>query len=76
MAYWTGMRNGEILGLRWNRVDMKERLIRLKPEDAKTGQPRTIPIGTALFEVLQVIRRGIPVDKHVFLYRRKPVADK
>ena len=74
-AYWTGMRKGEILGLRWNRIDMKERLIRLKPEDTKTGQPRKIPIGAALFEVLQGIPRGIPLDKHVFLYRRKPVND-
>lgn len=74
-AYWTGMRKGEILTLRWNRVDMKERFIRLRPEDTKTGQPRTVPIGTALYDVLQGIPRGIPGDKHVFLWRKRPVTN-
>jgi integrase len=56
-AYCTGMRRGEILGLTWDRVDMKTGFIRLKEIDTKTGEGRNIPIGLELGEVL----RRLPV---------------
>jgi integrase len=56
-AYHTGMRRGEILGLTWDRVDMKAGFIRLKEIDTKTGEGRTIPIGREFGEVL----RRLPV---------------
>jgi integrase len=52
-AYHTGMRKGEILGLSWDRVDLKGSFIRLKEMDTKTGERRSIPIGQGLREVLQ-----------------------
>lgn len=45
----TGMRMGEVLGLRWSDVDLPNRATRLR--DAKTG-PRTVPLGAAAFELL------------------------
>ena len=74
MGYHTGMRKGEILGLIWNKVDLKGRVIRLEPEDTKDNEPRTIPICDALFETLKGIPRGIH-SGHVFLYKGKPIAD-
>jgi integrase len=56
-AYETGMRRGEILGLTWDRVDLKTGLIRLKDTDTKIGEGRSIPIGRELSEVL----RRLPV---------------
>jgi integrase len=56
-AYHTGMRRGEILGLTWDRVDMKTGFIRLREIDTKTGEGRNIPIGRELGEVL----RRLPV---------------
>ncbi len=47
------MRRGEILKLTWDRVDLKAGLIRLKEADTKTGEPRSIPIGQELSEVLR-----------------------
>ena len=44
VAYYTGMRRGEILGLRWDRVDFKTGFIRLKAEDTKTNDGRIIPM--------------------------------
>jgi integrase len=35
MAYWTGMRKGEIWDLTWGKLDMKARMIRLEAEDTR-----------------------------------------
>jgi integrase len=51
-AYHTGMRKGEILGLTWDRVDLKAEFIRLKGVDTKIGEARSIPIGRELRQEL------------------------
>jgi len=44
VAYATGMRLDEILGLTWDRADLKGGFIRLKGEDTKSGEGRLIPL--------------------------------
>ena len=68
----TGMRPGEVLNLRWDRIDLKDRFIRLKAEDTKTGQARSIPISKALVDVLKALLRNLH-DDHVFLYFGEPI---
>ena len=41
----TGMRMEEVLGLTWDRVDLKCGFIRLKEVDANAGERRSVPIG-------------------------------
>jgi integrase len=54
-ALMTGMRRGEILGLKWEQVDMGERVITvLHP---KNGKVRMIPINDILFETLKVLKK-------------------
>lgn len=48
MAYNTGMRKSEILSLTWRKIDLKKRMIYLKAEDTKDGEPRKVPIGPEL----------------------------
>ncbi|RJR40808.1 MAG: site-specific integrase [Desulfobacteraceae bacterium] len=67
VGYWTGMRKGEIIGLAWDRVDLKGGFIRLEPEDTKEGQAKAIPIGGEVKKVLDRIPRPIK-GGHVFLY--------
>jgi integrase len=74
MAYYTGMRQGEIFGLTWKKVDLKNRLIRLEAEDTKDNESRNIPICEELHQILKEIPRSIH-DDHVFLYKGKPVKD-
>lgn len=40
LDYYTGMRRGEILKLRWNQVDLKKGFIRLETTDTKNEEDR------------------------------------
>ncbi len=59
----TGMRKGEILGLRWKQVDLQHGFILL--DKTKNGERREIPVNDTLKAVLQSLRRRIDVP-HVF----------
>ena len=80
MGYWTGMRKGEIINLKWDRVDLKTRMIHLKAEDTKegkrTGKGKSIPISKDVYKVLTRDNRhirSIETDNHVFLYNGRSI---
>lgn len=52
---YTGMRRGEIVGLRWDRVDLERRLFRV--EATKTGEPLELPITRQLAALVERRRR-------------------
>jgi integrase len=56
----TGMRKGEILGLTWDRVDLKNRIILL--DKTKNGERREIPVNDTLFQALSGLTRHIKTD--------------
>ncbi len=61
-GYRTGMRKGEILHLTWNKVVLKNRLIRLEASATKEEAAKTIPIGEEFLKVLKRIPKGILQD--------------
>lgn len=44
LAYWTGMRGGEILSLKWEQVDWERGYLRLEPGTTKNNRGRHIPL--------------------------------
>ena len=65
VARHSGMRLGEIVGLTWDRVELKRGLVKLRDVDTKTGEGRTVPLGLAAVEALRACPRRIG-DARVF----------
>ncbi|HTB22629.1 MAG TPA: site-specific integrase [bacterium] len=72
LAYRTGMRRGEILGLRWDQLSLAEKVILLKSEDTKTSEAREVPLDDGLVETLRRVPRflGCP---YVFAVKGKAI---
>ncbi len=64
----TGMRRGEVLGLKWSQISLPQRLIRV--ERTKSGKVRFIPINDFLFHEFQRLARANGSAEYVFLNPR------
>jgi integrase len=73
LGYSTGMRCGEILGLRWEQVDFKNKVIFLEALDTKTQEKREVPLSEALVRLLQNVPKTLG-SPYVFTYRGKRMA--
>jgi integrase len=75
MAYWTGMRAGEILKLQWTQVDIERGLLRLEPGTTKNNRGRLIPlvkeVTEALWQWKQHMLHRYPYRPWVCHYRGK-----
>jgi integrase len=58
-GYFAGMRRGEVLNLTWDKVDLKNRVIKLEASETKDREKRTIPICDALYNLLKDIRSAL-----------------
>jgi len=76
LAYQLGQRMSEIVGLTWDRVDVKRGFIALRTIDTKTKKPRQVPMTPDVKDTLQQLARvrGL-ATRHVFLYEGKPLRD-
>jgi integrase len=74
LAYWTAMRKGEILGLRWEQVDFQNKVINLQAADTKTQEKREVPLTKALIDLLRrtPTTLGCP---YVFTHKGKRILD-
>jgi len=61
-AYCTGMRRGEIASLTWRDVDGD--VIRLRAENSKNGESRTVPLEGELAELIERRRAGRQVKRN------------
>ena len=66
-GYFSGWRISEILGLTWDRVDLKEGVVRLDPGETKNEEGRTFYLTRELMEVMKALHRNRRLDcAHVF----------
>jgi integrase len=66
MAYYTGMRLGELLKIHWNCVDHLRGEIILDPGTTKNDEPRTVPVIGELREMLKIEHEKNPGEGFVF----------
>lgn len=57
LAIETGMRFGELLGIRWEHTNLNSQTIYLP--DTKNGHPRTVPLSTRAVEAINALPRAI-----------------
>jgi integrase len=60
LAAFTGMRRGELLGLRWMDVDLNGRRVYLR--ETKNGSLRVVPLNELAYRVLVSLPNGAPGD--------------
>ncbi|MFA5393318.1 MAG: site-specific integrase [Candidatus Ratteibacteria bacterium] len=63
IALNTGMRRGEILGLKWQDIDFDQKNITLS--DTKNGERRQVPMNSTVVDILSSTKR-IPESDYVF----------
>jgi len=73
-ALHTGCRRGELLGLEWSRVDLKEGLFYLEGVHTKSGKRRSVPLNqvarTALINRARFRAKWCPDSPWVFCTRK------
>jgi integrase len=72
VAFNTGMRIGELRGLKWSYIDRKAGFIRLPATVTKEKKSKKIPINHHVWKVLKNIPRVINHD-FVFTYKGNPI---
>ena len=76
VAYFTGMRKGEILGLRWGQVDFDKGFITLDAEETKTNQSRQVPMHQDVMKMLKAIKKpDMKKTDNVFKFQGNPILD-
>jgi integrase len=60
VAFDTGMRQREILDLRWEQVDLRQGVVRLAPQDTKGEESRLVVLTKRVRTVLEELPRGLP----------------
>src|SRR5688572_8238946 len=68
VALQTGMRQGEILGLKWEHVDFDRKTIYVA--HTKTERPRKLPMSKPVDVELRSLKQDASSDEHVFSYAR------
>ena len=75
-AYHSGWRKGEILGLTWGRVDLKEGIVTLDPGETKNEKGRTLYLNDELLTELKALFSQRRLDcPYVFQRDGNPIKD-
>lgn len=71
----TGARRGEVLGARWERVDIERRILTVPAASSKSGRARHIPLSDAALRILVQVPRSESPWVFPGTDPAKPIAD-
>jgi integrase len=74
-AIETGLRQANVLGLTWSRVDLDRAFVWIEAEDMKADEAMPVPLSKGALRVLKNQRALDAHDVFVFTYRGKPIAE-
>lgn len=66
----SGMRRGEILGQRWEHVDLSRRLLYVTKSKTPEGEAREIPLSNRLFDLLSTTKQK---EGLIFTFKGQPI---
>lgn len=72
-AVETGLRQANVLGLTWSRVDLERKLVWVEGMETKSGAALSVPLSEGAMDVLLGQRNQN--DEFVFTYRGKPIKE-
>jgi len=72
-ALATGLRQANVLGLRWDHVDLARRTAWVDGSDSKSGRAISIPLSAAAVSALEAVKGKHP--EWCFTFRGKPYAE-
>jgi integrase len=58
----TGQRKGEVSGMRWSELDIKEKIWTIPKERAKNGRTHTVPLSASVVHILETLPRFLHSD--------------
>jgi integrase len=62
----TGLRRGELLALAWGDVDLREKIVTVRGQSAKTGDTRHVPLNSEAVETLRRWREQSGESERIF----------
>lgn len=72
-AVETGLRQSNVLGLRWDHVDIERAVAWVDAEDMKADEPLSVPLNEGALDALRTVK-GQHAE-FVFTYRGKPIKE-
>ena len=70
LSIHTGARAGEQFGLRWDRVDLKQKFVQLPNKRTESGKWRFVPLNAIALAALKELRERNPMSPWVFVNRK------
>lgn len=74
-AVCTGLRQSNVLGLTWNRVDLNRSFVWVEAEDMKDDDALPVPLSKRAVAILRAQKPPNCSDTHCFTYKGKPVSE-
>ena len=77
LAYYTGMRQGELSNVTWRMVHQEERFIHVPGSITKSNKPRRIPLSDQAFNVIKILENVLKTKRrnHPEWYNNKPMME-